>query len=85
MNIALKKQFEDFIAAEVAAGRYGSEAEVVEQALRDLMDRAEAERIWKKIEKSEQQIARGEYVVADDTFFERKRQMIRERYMKEAE
>lgn len=85
MNIALKKQFEDFITAEVAAGRYGSEAEVVEQALRDLMDRAEAERIWQKIEKSEQQIARGEYIVADDAFFERKRQMIRERYMKEAE
>lgn len=90
MHIALKKEFEDWIAAEVASGRYGSQTEVIEEALSKLMgddqaDKAGAERLWRRIQESERQIERGEFVVADDAFFERKRQMIRERYMKRAE
>jgi putative addiction module CopG family antidote len=82
MNIALKKQFQDWIDNEVKSGRYSSETEVVEEALREKIEKEEAERLWERIQESERQIDRGEYVVADDAFFERKRQMIRDRYMK---
>jgi putative addiction module CopG family antidote len=77
MNIALKKQFEEWIAAEVAAGRYSSETELVEEALQDLMDRAGAERLWQRLEESRRQIERGEFVVADDAFFDSLRERAR--------
>jgi len=82
MNIPLKKRYQDWIAEQVSAGRYSSEIEAIEEALREQMERDEANRLWERIQESERQIERGEYVVADDPFFERKRQMIRDRYMK---
>ncbi|MGN6470545.1 MAG: ribbon-helix-helix domain-containing protein [Rhizobiaceae bacterium] len=82
MNIPLKKRYQDWIAEQVSAGRYSSEIEAIEEALREQMERDEANRLWERIQESERQIERGEYVVADDAFFERKRQMIRDRYMK---
>ncbi|GLQ38061.1 hypothetical protein GCM10007908_16810 [Rhizobium albus] len=82
MTISLNKQFEDFIAAEIAAGRYSSASEVVEEALREMMERADIEDLSRRLADSEAQMARGEVVLADDAFFERKRQMIRDLYMK---
>jgi putative addiction module CopG family antidote len=82
MNIPLKKRYQDWIAEQVSAGRYSSEIEAIEEALREQMEREEADRLWERIQESERQIERGQYVVADDAFFESKRQMIRDRYMK---
>lgn len=78
MNIALKKDLQEWIDEEVRSGRYRSEAEVIEDALRDKMEKAEADRLWERIQESEQQIDRGEYVVADDAFFESLRARVRE-------
>jgi hypothetical protein len=46
------------------------------------MENDEASRLWERIQESERQIDRGEYVVADEAYFESKRQMIRDRYIK---
>ena len=82
MNIPLKKRYQDWIAGQVSAGRYASEIEAIEEAIAEKMENDEAERLWERIQESEAQIERGEYVVADEAFFESKRQLIRDRYMK---
>lgn len=82
MNIPLKKRYQDWIAGQVSAGRYASETEAIEEAIAEKMENDEADRLWERIQESERQIERGEYVVADEAFFESKRQMIRDRYMK---
>jgi putative addiction module CopG family antidote len=84
MTLSLNKQFQDFIDAEIAAGRYASETEVVEDALRELMERTDTNRLRRRLLESERQIERGEFVIADDAFFESKRQMIRDQYMPKA-
>jgi Arc/MetJ-type ribon-helix-helix transcriptional regulator len=82
MNIPLKKRYQDWIAGQVSAGRYASEIEAIEEAIAEKMENDEADRLWERIQESEAQIERGEYVVADEAFFESKRQLIRDRYMK---
>ncbi|MDN5927993.1 MAG: hypothetical protein L0I29_13045 [Hyphomicrobiales bacterium] len=82
MNIPLKKRYQDWIAGQVSAGRYASEIDAIEEAIAEKMENDEADRLWERIQESERQIERGEYVVADEAFFESKRQMIRDRYMK---
>lgn len=82
MNIAVEKQLQKWIADQVKSGRYRSETEVVEEALREKMEKDDAEHLWERIQESERAIDHGEYVIADEAFFERKRQMIRDRYMK---
>ena len=64
MTISLNKQFEDFIAAEIEAGRFHSATEVVEEALREMMERADFERLRQRLAESERQAARGDVVVA---------------------
>ena len=82
MNIPLKKRYQDWIAGQVSAGRYASEIEAIEEAIAEKMENDEASRLWERIQESERQIDRGEYVVADEAYFESKRQMIRDRYIK---
>lgn len=88
MNIPLKKRYADWIAEQVSAGRYASEVEAIEDALAakikadDAAWKADGEFLRERLRESERQIERGEVVVADDAFFERKKQMIRDRFMK---
>jgi putative addiction module CopG family antidote len=77
MTIALSKRVQDWIEAEVAAGRFASETELVEEALREMMERAEIDRLRRRIAESQRQIERGELIVADDAFFETLRNRIR--------
>jgi len=65
MNIALKPEIERFIENLVDGGRFGSPADVLEEALTRMMEEeAAAEmdtRTLRAIDVSEEQIARGEY------------------------
>ena len=78
MNIPLKKRYADWIAEQVSAGRYASEIEAIEDAVAEKIENEDYERL----RESERQIERGEYVVADDAFFEDKKRMILDRFMK---
>lgn len=88
MNIPLNKHPAEWVAEQVSAGRYASEFEAIEDALATKMRedeaawKADGERLRQRLHGSERQIERGEYVVADDAFFESKKQMIRDRYPK---
>ena len=82
MNIPLKKRYADWIAEQVSAGRYASEIEAIEDAVAEKIRTDEAAYFRERLRKSEEDIRHGRTIVADDAFFERKRQMIRDRFMK---
>ena len=82
MNIPLKKYQAEWIAEQVRTGRYASEIEAIEDALRDKIAKDEAEYFRERLRRAEEDVREGRTVVADDAFFESKRQMIRDKYMK---
>jgi Arc/MetJ-type ribon-helix-helix transcriptional regulator len=83
MNIPLNKRYQDWIAEQVSSGRYASEIEAVEDALATRMREDEAEYFRERLRLAEEDIKAGRTVVADDAFFESKRQRIRDLYMKD--
>ena len=78
MNIPLKNRYADWIAEQVDAGRNASEIEGIEDAVAEKIENEEYERLRERIRESERQIERGEYVVADDAYFERLKERIRQ-------
>ena len=70
MNIQLKKRYADWIAEQISAGRYATEAEAVEDALAKQIEEAEIERLRARLKESIAQADRGETVVADEAFFD---------------
>ena len=84
MNIPLKKQHADWIAEQVRRGRYASELEAIEDALAARIEEDEIERLRARLEESIAQVDRDEVISADDAYFDEKRRMIRERYLKSA-
>ena len=82
MNIALKKQFQDWIDDQVRSGRYGSETEVVEEALREKIRADDADYFRERLRLAEEDTREGRVFRADAAYFEGKRQMVRDRYMK---
>jgi Arc/MetJ-type ribon-helix-helix transcriptional regulator len=87
MNIPLKKHQADWIAEQVNSGRYKSELEAIEDAIAAKMRDDEAdwsetrEKLQDRIRSAEDDIRNGRTILADDAFFEGKRQLIRDRYM----
>jgi antitoxin ParD1/3/4 len=82
MNISLTKELEDYVAAQLKTGRYGSASEVIREALRTKIKEERQALLNERIEKSERQIAGGEVIVADGAYYESKKKMIRDRYMR---
>ena len=70
MNIQLKKRYADWIAEQISAGRYATEAEAVEEAIAEKMEEEELERLRERLKESIAQADRGETIVADEAFFE---------------
>lgn len=82
MNIPLKKQHAEWIAAQVSAGRYASELDAIDDAIAAKIEEDEIARLRTRLKESIAQADRGETVLADDAFWESKRQMVQDRYMK---
>jgi antitoxin ParD1/3/4 len=82
MNISLTKELEDYVAAQLKTGHYGSASEVIREALRIKIKQERRALLNERIEQSEGQIARGEVIVADEAYFEGKKKMIHDRYMR---
>jgi antitoxin ParD1/3/4 len=78
MNISLTKELEDYVAAQMKTGHYGSASEVIREALRTQIKEQRRALLNERIAESDGQIARGEVIVADDAYFEGKKKMIRE-------
>lgn len=88
MNIPLKKQQAQWIAEQVSSGRYRDELEAIEDAIAAKMREDEAawlatqEKLRDRIRSAEEDIRDGRTILADEAFFESKRQMIRDRHLK---
>lgn len=88
MNIPLKKQQAQWIADQVSSGRYRDELEAIEDAIAAKMREDEAdwaaarEKLRDRIRSAEDDIRNERTILADQAFFESKRQMIRDRYLK---
>ncbi|MCR5855923.1 hypothetical protein [Mesorhizobium sp. J428] len=88
MNIPLKKQQAQWIADQVSSGRYRDELEAIEDAIAAKMREDEAdwaaarEKLRDRIRSAEDDIRNERTILADKAFFESKRQMIRDRYLK---
>ena len=78
MNISLTKELEDYVAAQLKTGHYGSASEVIREALRTKIKEERRALLNERIEKSEGQIARGEVIPVDDAFYERLLSKVRE-------
>lgn len=81
MNISLTTELEEFVKMQVSSGHYTSASEVVREALRDKIQTHTTDQIRQRLEQSRQAVAEGRYVIADDAYFEQKRQRIRDKYM----
>jgi Arc/MetJ-type ribon-helix-helix transcriptional regulator len=87
MNIPLKKHQADWIAEQVSSGRYQTELEAIEDAIAAMMREDDAdwkatrEKLLERIRTAQEDIRNGRTILADDAFFESKRQMIRDQYM----
>lgn len=79
MDVALSPELKSYVAEQVRNGRFESASELVEHALRLRIaeEAGDAEYFREKMRRSEEDFAAGRYVVADDAFFEAKRQRIR--------
>jgi antitoxin ParD1/3/4 len=76
MNISLTKELEDYVAAQLKTGHYGSASEVIREALRTQIKEQRRALLNERIEKNEGQIARGEVMPVDDAFYEKLRNKI---------
>ena len=78
MNISLTKELEDYVAAQLKTGHYGSASEVIREALRTQIKEQRRALLNERIAKSEGQIARGEVIPVDDAFYEKLLNKVRE-------
>lgn len=85
MTIQLRKRYADWIAEQISAGRYASEIEAVEDALAAKIAAEEADYFRERLRLAEEDIKAGRTVVADEAYFERKKQRIRDLHMKREE
>lgn len=71
MNVPLKKHHADWIAEQISAGRYATELEAIEDAITAKIDNDEIARLQEKLRRSDEDIAAGRVVLADDAFWQR--------------
>jgi len=81
MNISLTPELESFIAEQLQTGHYKSASEIVREALRNQIRKSMKENLDLRIESARQQVTQGSVLEANADYFERKRKIIREKYM----
>ena len=81
MNVTLTRDMEEYVTLQVKSGKFSSPSEVVVNALKSQIEQTTLDEFEERLEHGEEQIKRGEFVLADDDFYERKKEMIRQKYM----
>lgn len=80
MNISLTSELETFVKDQVASGHYKSASEVMREALRHYIRGSMEQRLEKRLASSRSQYKNGDFVVADDSFFDAKIEGIKAKY-----
>ena len=81
MNVTLTRDMEEYVTSQVKSGKFSSPSEVVGNALKSQIEQSMMETFEARLERGEEQIRRGEFVLADNDFYERKKEMIRQKYL----
>lgn len=80
MNISLTTELETYVKDQVASGHYKSASEVMREALRHYIRNSMETRLQRRLDSSRKQYEDGNYVVADNDFFEKKISTIQAKY-----
>ena len=80
MNVSLTPELEKYISSQVQSGLYGSNSEVIREALRNQIQLNAEKSLEHRVALSRQQAKEGKLRVADAAYFEEKRDYIRSKY-----
>jgi len=81
MNISLTPELESFVAEQLQTGHYKSASEIIREALRNQIRKSMKDNLDFRVESARQQVAEGSVLEANADYFERKRKMVREKYI----
>ena len=81
MNISLTKDLEEYVKRQMETGHYASASEVIREALRNQIKSSLSEQLDERIAVGRQQVAEGKVMVADDNYFDKARNYVKDKYM----
>lgn len=84
MNVSLTNELEDYVSNQVKSGLYNSASEVIREALRNQIKKSMTNQFNKHLSVSRRQVEEGLVLLADDHYFESKRERVRQKCMSQA-
>lgn len=80
MNISLTKNLEEYVASQMQTGHYASASEVIREALRNQIKSSISRQLDERIALGRQQVEEGKVTVANDTYFDKAREYVKDKY-----
>lgn len=81
MNISLTKDLEDYVSGQMKTGHYASASEVIREALRTQIKSSINRQLDERIALGRQQVEEGKFTIADDSYFDKDREFVKNKYM----
>ena len=81
MNISLTKDLEEYVANQMQTGYYASASEIIREALRNQIKSSVSRQLDERIALGRQQVEEGRVTVANNTYFDKAREYLRDKYM----
>ncbi len=80
MHISLPPEYEAFIKDQISSGQYATAEDGIADALKERMASDFEAKVTKHVEESMAAYERGDYVAADDKYFDKLRERVRRKY-----
>jgi len=81
MNISLTKDLQEYVVKQMQTGHYASASEVIREALRTQIKASTDNTLDDRIALGRQQVEDGRVVFADDSYFDKAREYIKNKYI----
>jgi antitoxin ParD1/3/4 len=79
MNVSLTNELEEYVSTQVKSGLYNSASEVIQEALRNQIKKTMTGQLNKRLSVSRKQVENGQVLLADNNYFESKRERVRQK------
>ena len=79
MNVSLTNDLEEQVSTQVKSGLYNSASEVIQEALRNQIKKSMTGQLNKRLSVSRKQVENGQVLLADNNYFESKRERVRQK------
>jgi antitoxin ParD1/3/4 len=79
MNVSLTNELEEYVSTQVKSGLYNSASEVIQEALRNQIKKSMTGQLNKRLSVSRKQVENGQVLLADNNYFESKRERVRQK------